>query len=203
VWFLEHSGAQRSRDLGVTVATVFQTGDRIDIGPTSSFERVTRPFPIGPGVAVPPGAYDWNGITTRFSTFTGRRISGGGALTVGDFYDGTRRSLSLNGDIRPGRMVSFAPTYQINDVDIRAGSFVTHLVGLRVNVSLSTNLLTSAYLQYNSAGQLAATQVRLNYIFRTIDNLYVVFNDTHFTDGIFRGKSNRSLVTKITYSLHR
>ena len=203
LWFLDPAGAQRSRDVGVTLATIFQSGDRIDIGPTSSFERVARPFPIGPGVAVPTGRYDWTGVTVRAATFTGRRLSGGGALTVGDFYDGTRRSLTLNGDVRPSRMLSFAPTYQINDVDIRAGSFETHLVGLRVNVSFSTNLLTSAFLQYNSAGQLAATQVRLNYIFRTIDNLYVVFNDAYFTEGVFKGRSNRSLVTKVTYSLHR
>jgi hypothetical protein len=91
----------------------------------------------------------------------------------------------------------------LNDVELLQGDFRTHLFGLRANVSFSTNLLTSVYLQYNSAGQLAATQVRFNYIFRTIDNLYVVFNDTHFTEGIYSGRSNRSLVTKVTYSLHR
>ena len=63
--------------------------------------------------------------------------------------------------------------------------------------------LTSIYAQYNSAGQLAATQVRLNYIFRTIDNFYLVFNDTRFTEGVFEGQANQSLVAKMTYSLHR
>jgi hydroxyethylthiazole kinase-like sugar kinase family protein len=88
-------------------------------------------------------------------------------------------------------------------VHLGAGDFVTHLFGLRANVSFSTNLLTSAFVQYNSAGQLAATQVRFNYIFRTIDNLYVVFNETRYTDGPFDGHTNRSFVMKITYSLHR
>ena len=45
--------------------------------------------------------------------------------------------------------------------------------------------------------------MRLNYIFRTIDNVYVVYNDTHYTDGVFEGRSNRSLVMKVTYSLQR
>ena len=58
------------------------------------------------------------------------------------------------------------------------GAFVTHLFGLRANVSFSTSLLTSAFVQYNSAGQLAATQIRVNYIFRTIDNVYVVYSET-------------------------
>lgn len=203
VWFLDDSGAQRSRDASLGLATIFESGDRIDVTPVSSFERVRRPFPIGPGVAVPVGTYDWAGVTVSLRTYNGRRVSGSTSVNVGQFYDGTKTTVTTQADLRPGKLLSFAPTYQVNDVDIRAGAFVTHLVGLRANVSFSTNLLTSAFLQYNSAGQLAATQVRLNYIFRTIDNLYVVFNDTHFTDGIFRGRSNRSLVTKLTYSLHR
>jgi hypothetical protein len=203
LWYTDDNGTVRSRDTSFSVATQLQSGDRFDVMAVNSFERVVRPFPIGPGVVLPTGRYEWNGVVVSGSTFNGRRASGGASFTIGDFYDGTRRSLSLNGDLRPNRFVSFGPTYQVNDVDIRAGSFVTHLVGLRTNVSFSTNVLTSAYLQYNSAGQLAATQVRFNYIFRTIDNLYVVFNDTHFTEGVFRGKSNRSLVTKVTYSLHR
>ena len=70
-------------------------------------------------------------------------------------------------------------------------------------MSFSTNLLTSAYVQYNSAGELAAVQVRLNYIFRTIDNFIVAYNEMRYTDGLLSGKSNQSLVLKITYSVHR
>lgn len=50
---------------------------------------------------------------------------------------------------------------------------------------------------------MAAIQVRFNYIFRTIDNVYVVFNETRFTGGVFADRSNRSLVLKVTYSVHR
>ena len=76
-------------------------------------------------------------------------------------------------------------------------------MGLRANLSFTTNVLTSTFLQYNSSGELAALQVRLNYIFRTIDNIFIVYNETRFVDGIFEDESNRSLVVKTTYSLHR
>jgi hypothetical protein len=88
-------------------------------------------------------------------------------------------------------------------VNLAAGAFVTHLFGLRANVSFSTNLLTSAFLQYNSTGQLAASQIRVNFIFRTIDNIYVVYNESRYTAGAFDGRANKSLVMKATYSLHR
>jgi hypothetical protein len=88
----------------------------------------------------------------------------------------------------------------LNDVSLEEGSFRTHLVGLRANVSFTRNLLTSAFLQYNSEGELTAAQVRLNYIIRNIDNFYLVYDDTHYVGGTFDGRSNRALVAKITHS---
>lgn len=203
VWYHDAARVLRSRESTVTLAAAFETGDRLEVVPFDSYERVVRPFPIGPGVTLAPGEYDWRGVTATVRTYNGRKASGTASLSVGDFYDGTKKTLTLNGDLRPSRLVSFNPGYQINDVQLSRGSFVTHLVGVRANISFSTTLLTSAFLQYNSAGQLAATQVRLNYIFRTIDNFYVVYNESRYTDGAFDGRANKSLVMKATYSVHR
>ena len=110
---------------------------------------------------------------------------------------------SFAGEFRPNQNFNFSPSYKFNDVDLVEGSFSTHLFGLRANVSFTNNLLTSAFLQYNSSGNLAALQVRFNYIFRTIVNFFIVYNETRFTDGVFSGESDRFLILKVTYSLHR
>jgi hypothetical protein len=203
LWYHDDQRLLRSREGQFTFATAFESGDRLELFYRNNFERVARPFPIGPGVQVPVDLYEWNtaGVTYRF--YNGRPASGAVTVSRGSFYAGDRQTLNLQGDLRPSRLVSFNPTYEVNDVRLPHAAFRTHLAGLRANVSLSTSLLTSAYLQYNSAGQLAATQVRFNYIFRTIDNLYVVFNDVRYTEGPFAGRSNRSLLTKVTYSWHR
>jgi hypothetical protein len=203
VWYHDDRRVLRSRDAQITLATAFESGDRIEVVPVASRERVVRPFPIGPGVVLPPGEYDWRAVSINLRTFNGRKVSGNVSFSAGSFYDGDKRTLNVTGDIRPGPRLSLNPSYQANDVVLGAGAFRTHLAGLRANVSFSTSLLTSAFVQYNSAGQLAATQVRVNYIFRTIDNVYVVFNETRYTDGPFDGRANRSLVMKVTYSVHR
>lgn len=203
VWYHDADSVLRSRESNLTLAAAFQSGDRIEITPFDSYERIVRPFPIGSGVTLPPGEYNWRGVTTGLRTYNGRRISSGLSFSTGDFYDGTKHTLTVNGDLRPNRMLSLNPSYQVNDVQLSRGAFVTHLFGLRANVSFSTSLLTSAFVQYNSTGHLAATQVRLNYIFRSIDNIYLVYNETRFTEGTFDGRSNRSLVLKATYSVHR
>jgi len=203
VWYHDAESVLRSRESNLTLATAFESGDRIEIVPFDSYERIVRPFAIGPGATLAPGEYDWRGVTTNIRTYNGRKASGTLSLSVGDFYDGNKNTVTVSGDLRPNRMFSFNPSYQVNDVRLSRGAFVTHLFGLRANVSFSTNLLTSAFAQYNSTGQLAATQVRLNYIFRGIDNIYLVYNETRFTAGVFDGRANRSLALKATYSIHR
>ena len=203
VYFQDEENIVRSRRALVQFVTLFESGERIDVSVQRQLERLPRPFRISRNVTLPVGRYDWNQGGIAFGTFNGRPLSGQLGVTVGDFYSGTKRSLVVQGEIRPSENLSFAPSYRYNDVRLPEGNFETHLAGLRANVSFTTDLLTSAFLQYNSSGELAAIQVRLNYIFRTIDNIFVVYNETRFVDGIFREESNRSFVVKTTYSLHR
>ncbi|MDA2933590.1 hypothetical protein MYX82_04535 [Acidobacteria bacterium AH-259-D05] len=191
----------RKTDLQLAVA--FQSGDRLQFKIENDLERLSRNFRIGPGVTLPVGLYQWNAAGVSFRSFNGRKVSGSAGVNMGDFYNGTKRSLDLAGEFRPNKNTSFSSSYNFNDVDLVEGSFNTHLFGLRANIAFTSNLLTSTFIQYNSSGDLAAVQFRFNYIFRTIDNFYIVYNETRFTDGVFSGQSNRSLVVKVTYSLHR
>ena len=202
VGYYNDTGVLLSRNSHVPLAASFQSGDRIEFDIGNVAERLLRPFNIG-SVTLPVGSYEWNesGLTLR--TYNGRSLSAVAGFTAGDFYNGTKRTWMLSGEVRPNKNVSLQPTYTVNDVNLVQGSFNTHLVGGRSNVSFSTNLLTSAYVQYNSAGDLAAFQLRFNYIFRTIDYVIVTYNETRFTDGPLSGKANQSLVLKLTYSVHR
>ena len=192
-----------TRTTDLQLAAAFQSGDRLTFKVENDVERLFRPFRIAPGVILPVGLYQWNAAGVSFSSFNGRQLAANAGFSIGDFYNGTKNSFDLAGEFRPNEKMSFSPSYKFNDIDLVEGSFNTHLFGLRANVSFTSNLLTSTFLQYNSTGQLAALQVRFNYIFRTIDNFFIVYNETRFTDGVFSGESDRSLILKVTYSLHR
>lgn len=203
VFYQDRDGALVQRDVKLTIGASFQSGDRIEVAAENYTERLRQRFAIGGGVIVPLGLYQWNNARVVVRTFTGRKLGANATMDIGDFYDGAKRSFDLGSDIRPNKNISLNVSYGLNRVNLPEGSFDTHLVGLRWNVSFTTNLLTSAYLQYSSSGELAGIQLRLNYIFRTIDNIYLVYNDTRFTAGQFVHQDNRSLILKITYSVHR
>ncbi len=203
VYFHDDANVLKSRTTRLQLAAVFQSGDRLQFNLRNDLERLSREFQIGPGVTLPVGTYQWNAASLSFRSFNGRSFAGSAGVDIGNFYNGTKRSLNLDSNIRPNENINFIPSYRFNAIDLREGAFNTHLVGIRANVSFTNNLLTSAFLQYNSSGDLAALQLRFNYIFRTIDNFHIVYNETRYTDGVFSGISDRSLTTKITYSLHR
>ena len=203
VYYHDDERTLKTRDTGLEFAVALQSGDRFTFDIENEFERLTHPFRIGPGVTLPVGDYQWNAGGISFSSFNGRKVSGSAGVHFGDFYNGTKRSLNLSGDFRPNETIQVSPSYRFNNVDLFEGSFNTHLVGVRADVSFTTNLLTSAFVQYNSTGDLAAVQFRFNYIFRTIDNFYIVYNESRFTDGVYSGEFDRSLAVKLTYSLHR
>jgi hypothetical protein len=166
-------------------------------------ERLPTPLEIAPGVIVPQGYYTWKQAEVNFDTFDGRKLSGRAEANLGQFYSGTQGAYEFGLQYRPGKNFSVEWSYDFNDVDLLEGSFHTHLLGLKTNVSFTNSLLASAYAQYNNTGNLAALQLRLNYIFRTIDNFYLVYNETRYTAGIYTDRSNRSLVAKLTYSVSR
>jgi hypothetical protein len=198
----EH-GVLESREIEFEIETDFESGDDFEIGFGRIRENLLEPFEIEDGVELPVGRYDWNEVRASFRTFEGRRVQAMIDLEVGGFYSGTRRSVSVDSDLRLGRHLILQPEYEVNDVDLAEGSFRTHLVGLRGDIAFNRDLLTSAFVQYSSEGDLAAIQVRLNYIFRNIDNFYIVYNETRFTAGPLSDRSDRSVIMKATYSIHR
>jgi hypothetical protein len=198
----DRSGDLVSRELDVRLGAEFQSGDEMDLSIEHAREDLVEPFEIADDVVLPIGRYEWN--TTRFEveSFEGRALSGSVSVEVGGFYNGTRRTVESSATLRAGRHLRLSPDYEMNDVTVTEGAFTTHLVGLRSDMGISRDAVASLFFQYNSEGRLAALQVRFNYMLRNIDNLYIVYNDTRATGGPYSGRSNRSLVAKMTYSLH-
>jgi hypothetical protein len=190
-----------TREMGFDVETEFQSGDAIEMGVTNIREDLPEEFEIEDGIVLPIGRYDWNEYGVSFNSYEGRAVTFEVGVDFGGFYNGTAQSLELSSDLRLGPHLLIGPEYEMNRISLVQGDFTTHLFGLRTDIAFTRDLLTSALFQYNSEGELAALQVRFNYIFRNIDNFYLVYNETRFTDGPFRNHSNRSLVSKLTYSI--
>ena len=166
----------------------FQTDDVMRFNVTNTFDRLDEPFEIATGVTVPPGDYNFidqwaEAETSGKRTLVGRLRAGGGG-----FYGGSRRYVRLGPYWRPSSRLSFETVFELNDVDLPQGAFTTRVVNARMNVNLSNRWLTTTVAQYDSASKRDVLFVRLNYIFRPGDDLFVVYNQSH-QRGAGRGTS--------------
>ena len=126
---------------------------------------------------------------------------------MGEFYDGTLRTVNLSAGVRRGPNFTWTGTYTRNFVDLPAGEFNTDLVGLRFNWSFSSSSYFQTFSQYNSVARQIGHNLRLALLSRSATGLFVVFNTAHATyefndpHGVDRRTQSRALIVKFTHLL--
>ncbi len=179
---------------------IFESGDSFFATIRNRFELLDVPFDVHPTVTIPAGGYDFNQWSITFSSYPGRRVSGGLSIRTGEFFDGDRLFLTPRLSLRMNENFSLRADYSRNWVNLPGGSFVVHLARLRADVSFSDRWLTDALVQYDSVTDEISVFGRLRYIYRIGDSFYLVYRQTRRVSGEFSGLEDRSLTTKMTYA---
>jgi hypothetical protein len=182
------------------VEAEFTNSDLFSVAYTDSFERLVRPFAIATGVTLPVGSYDFR--TTRIGYIAGqqRRASGEVVLEIGSFYNGDRRTISLNAarmQVTP--QVSLEPSVSINWVDLVQGSFTAKVARTRATYTITPRMFVSGIVQYNSSGTSVGSNVRFRWEYRPGSELFVVYTDDYNTEELrpdVTALRNRAFVIK-------
>jgi hypothetical protein len=190
----------------------FESGDALAFSYTKIFEFICdTPPPVTPQeprpdedcsfrvrgrIPVPPGSYDSHNFQLQFRPFRGRRVSGFFQFQRElDFWDGDRRTLTLNPSIKWSQNLSFDIEYRLDEVVLPGGEFTSSVSDIGINYNFTNNWLTSTTLQYDNLSDRFLVNFRLNYIYRPGDDLFVVYNETHNSD-----LTDRALIVKFTHS---
>lgn len=193
-------GAMQSRDQTFSTRFGMESGDSVNVSVTRNFERLELGFSPSGLASVPAGDYNFTDYRITLDTYRGRRLSGRLSVGLGDYYSGTRTSYSTGLSWRVNEKFSLGPTYNFNHIDLPTGEFSTHVGGLRAAYAFNERWLTSSLVQYNSVSERLSVFARLNYIYRTGDDFFLVFKSTTLFDEQFYGQSDRVLIAKATHS---
>jgi uncharacterized protein DUF5916 len=190
--------------------TEFESSDQLSIDFGRTYEMLRDPFtPAGSPVPIPPGGYSFNDISASYQFGAQRRASGAIALRVGEYYNGTIRSLTLGpGGNSPGRVsvhrqLSVEPTFSITRVELPDASFTTRLARARVDYAFTPLMFASGLLQYSSADRAFSTNLRFRWEYAPGSELFLVYTDERDTsdNGLsptaVRGLKSRVFVVKL------
>ena len=77
-----------------------------------------------------------------------------------------------------------------------SGDFTTDLGATRLLYSFSTKIFVNALIQYNSTVDEIESNIRFNWIYKPLSDLFLVYNERRSTTG---GVVDRALIAKFAY----
>ena len=186
-----------SRRLRAYTTQSFADGGELKTNVDWNYERLTQPFEVSRGVAIPPGEYRFTQALGGYSSNASNAVSFSADVTAGEFYSGTIRGMSGSVRWRLNANLAASTSVEFNDVTLPEGAFDTQLARFRIDYSLNTRMFLNSFVQYNSATSSWLTNVRYRFIYRPLSDFYVVYNDTRSAGR----ESQRTVAVKHTLML--
>ncbi len=163
-------------------------------------------------VELPGGnAFRFSNVELSFNSDRSKNLNLRSNITVGEYYTGLRYGArgTLNYRIQPYVNLFLNFGYNVFDMPYLDTYRSTILFGPRVDVSFTKKIFLSSALQYNSQSENSNLNIRFQYRFAPVSDLFIVYTDNYFTDidngspnYIDIGQRNRAIVLKCSYWLN-
>jgi hypothetical protein len=199
-YFTTQTNVPQTRNRNLTVRGEFESGETATFAMGNDLENLFKPFAIRKDVVIPAGTYTFTDATVGLSTYPARPINGSVNVTIGQFYNGKRKSVSLSGMWRINKYFNLTPGYSRDRINLPGHAFTTHVVKTRFNLNFSSLMSIDGLLQWSNDGRALVTNIRFNWIYKPGTDFYLVYTEVDDTMGLFRPK-NRTLIAKINYVL--
>lgn len=185
--------------------STFKNGSQLQI---EMFNRYTFLFeefdPTGSddGIALPENSdYKYTSVQAQFRSDLRKKFSFTFEPSYGSFYNGTK--LSLEGQLRVRLQPYFFTSIQFNydniDLPDPYPDASIWLIGPRFDVTFNKKIFWSTFVQYSNQRDNFGINTRLQWRFKPLSDLFIVYNDNYFVNEF--SPRSRSLSLKLTYWL--
>ncbi len=188
-----------SRGVTASARVELQNSDTVGLTYFNESELLERPFVPAPGIIVPVGRYSFQHVRAAWSPGQQHRLSGSLAVDVGEFYDGTRQTASVNARLGITNQFGIEPNISLNWLDRLGSSATVRVAGARATYTMTPRMFVAALVQHSSTSKSIATNLRFRWEYQPGSELFVVYSDAHDTSETFAryDLQNRGLVVKI------
>lgn len=127
---------------------------------------------------------------------------------VGQYFNGNRYRLGGSIGYRIQPYAAFNIDFNYNRINLPDpyNSADLVLIGSRIDVTMTRKLFLTSFLQYNTQAENFNINTRLQWRFKPVSDLFIVYTDNYSTmddnDNFSFGEKNRALVLKFTYWLN-
>jgi hypothetical protein len=195
--FDDSAGNLQSESLSVTPLELTTTiGDGMFLRSNFNKEQLVVPFRIHPGVVIPAGRYDFENHGIEFRSASFRKLSGRLAWIDGTFYGGHQSRLFGNLSWQPSPKIRTNLGFNVTDVELPEGDFMTRLVTASIDYVFSNTLSWVNLVQYDNVSETLGINMRLQWIPRAGQEYFFVVN--HNMEDLDRDNRFQSAVSTVT-----
>lgn len=148
---------------------------------------------------LPPAKYVFTNATIGYNTDVRKRLTANASFTAGQFYNGKQLSISAGFNYRMTPIGVFGLRFERYDLQFPApyNQSLLYLINSKAEISFNKNLIWTTFLQYNTQANNFNINSRLQWRYKPMSDLFIVFTDNHGTLPFER--KNRALVLKLNY----
>lgn len=192
---------ERSNAIGYEVN--FRNTSSVSAGVSNTETNLLYPAAFTDGDPLPKGNYQYNQFSVEYNSDTRKVLSYQASITMGGFYNGTSQEYIAGITFRKQPWLTVELNAQYNKLEFPEpyGSTNLLLLAPRIEINFSTNLFWTTFLQYNTQANNFNINSRLQWRYKPMSDLFIVYTDNYYTDPLLKNK-NRSLVFKMNYWLN-
>jgi hypothetical protein len=155
------------------------------------------------GKPLPPAVYRFAQTGIEYSSDRRKLFNWRLSANAGQFYNGRIANLSGNISYRSQPHFSIGINFDYNKIKFPAeyGSANLFLLAPQIEYNFSTSLFWTTFLQYNTQANNVNINSRLQWRYKPMSDLFLVYTDNYYSDPLFKNKS-RAIVFKWSYWLN-
>jgi hypothetical protein len=196
VYTSDHHNVLQQRDHGYTLAVTMRKGDRISIKTNRSIEYVPSLDYIR-NITIDKGTYRTGSHSILLNSYRARPINLSSEFGWGQLYDGTNRMVTLTGTAKGSKHLLVDLNYAYNNLSLKNGKLDAHVLSTRWTYCFTSSLFAKAYLQWNSADERISANFLIDYTFKPLSHIYVVYTENKNT--LLNRSQDRLLLIKFSY----
>jgi hypothetical protein len=199
---LDKDGRLSDRQLQLGYSFEFQSKKLVSFDFRNIYVRLLAPFdPTNTGGAMLPAGsiFDWKEAAVTYTSDSRKLLNYEIGSRYGGYYNGTRWNVNgkLYHRVQPFTNLSIIGSYDHISLPDPYKDADLYLLGPRLDLTFTDNLFLTTYVQYNNQIDNLNLNVRLQWRFAPVSDLFIVYGDNSYP-GDFKNK-NRGLVIKISY----
>jgi outer membrane usher protein FimD/PapC len=148
-------------------------------------------------VIKPKAKYTFGFLQLKYLSNFLRPFSWGLTIENGGYYNGKRTSYIGTVKYRTKSWGIFELDFTYNNITLNNRNTKPIIVGASLEFAYSNNLFWTTFLQYNTQIRNFNINSRIQWRFKPLSNIYLVYTDNYLTDGLVH--TSRNIVFKIDY----